>query len=175
MFPMVSKNSELSRVFWHHFAGPKLGLRTNAPRTSNCLKSPNNRRTSLCKSVQNPQHGLGLFATVDFQPGDIVTWYDGFVIPKEELWAKFVLYQPGTHTLTLDASGFAVQGLQQPVEGWGGASFINHRPCDLANSEYCVLPAGKHNLDYNLPALDTDEVEFPICIIVAIRKIAANS
>ena len=118
------------------------------------------------------QHGLGLFAAVHFQPGDIVTWYDGFIIPKEDLWAEFVLYQPGSHTLTLDGSDFAVQGLQQPVEGWGGASFINHRPSDLANAKYLTLPARKHRLHYSLPAMDTEEMDVPMCVIVATQKIA---
>ena len=121
-----------------------------------------------------PAQGLGLFASRAFRQGDVVTWYDGFVVPKEKLWAEFLLYQPGSHTLTLDDTEFAVQGLQHPVNGWGGASFINHRPHDISNCIYVVLCPKNHRLQYSLPPLDVDEVDLPVCVMRATRDIRAD-
>ena len=125
----------------------------------------------VVRSATIPSQGFGLFSTKKFERRDPVTWYDGFVVPKEDLWTEFLLYQPGSHTLTLDGSDYAVQGLQQPVNGWGAGSFINHRPVDLANCEYIVLSPKNHRLKYSLPPLDVDDQEFPMCVIVATRDI----
>ena len=119
-------------------------------------------------------HGLGLYASRSFDMREVVTWYDGFALPKELLWSEHVLYQPGSHTLTLDGSPFAVQGLQHPIEGWGGGAFINHRPPDLANCEYTILSHNQHRLRYSLPSCDIDTAKLPMCIIRATRNIVSN-
>ena len=51
-----------------------------------------------------PEHGLGLFAERNFRRGEILTWYDGFVVPKDQLWLETLFYQPGStpsHSLDL--------------------------------------------------------------------------
>ena len=121
-----------------------------------------------------PSQGLGLFASRSFRRGEIITWYDGFVIPKEDLWSEFLLYQPGSHTLTLAESEYAVQGLQHPIKNWGGASFINHRPAELSNCAYIILPPHKHRLQYSLPPLGVDDIDLPICVMRATRDIEFN-
>ena len=121
-----------------------------------------------------PSHGMGLFASENIKRRSIVTWYDGFVVPKEALWTELLLYQPGSHTLTLDGTDLAVQGLQHPIEGWGAGSFINHRPAELANCDYLVLSSSQHHLHYHLPPLDVDTDRFPVCVITARRDIKAK-
>ena len=119
-------------------------------------------------------HGLGIYASHSFCTREVVTWYDGFALPKEELWSEHVLYQPGSHTLTLDGSPFAVQGLQHPVKGWGGGAFINHRPLELSNCEYTVLSHSQHRLRYSLPSYEITTTKLHVCVIRATRRINAN-
>ena len=127
-----------------------------------------------CDRATIASHGMGLFASHNIKRGSIVTWYDGFVVPKEALWTELLLYQPCSHTFTFDRTDFAVQGLQHPVEGWGAGSFINHRPAELANCEYLIFPASQHRLQYHLPPLDVKIDRFPVCVIIARRDIKAN-
>ena len=121
-----------------------------------------------------PKHGLGLFASRPFHRGEVVTFYDGFIIEKEMLWSENLFYQPGSHTLTLLGSNFAVQGLQHPWTGMGGGAFINHRPLSRANCVYFCLGKDEHSLEYSLPGPDDLDSDLDMCVLVATRPISSG-
>jgi hypothetical protein len=65
--------------------------------------------------------GNGLFAAVCFEPGDVITFYDGARLTGAE--AK-EFGRVATHLASI-CTHDVIDGLRQPADGRGGGSFIN--------------------------------------------------
>ena len=84
------------------------------------------RPSDLPESGDGPV-GNGLFATVDFSKGDVITIYDGEVISSKEAKAVDANGRPlraQTHMKNIDHHS-VIDGLKHPVPGRGGGSFMN--------------------------------------------------
>lgn len=72
-----------------------------------------------------PEAGRGLFASRNFRKGELVTEYVGEIITREE--ARKRLKVGNFHYLgTLVSGMYEIDGIQEPADGLGAASFINH-------------------------------------------------
>ena len=127
------------------------------------------------RSASILNQGLGLWSEKSFAPGDIITFYDGEPVNNEDLFSETLGRQPGSHTLTIFGSIFAIQGLRLPYSGAGGGSFANHRPQRVSNASYvCLDRAGakKLRIDYAIsPDVDMDAKGLGGCAIIATRRI----
>ena len=127
------------------------------------------------RKAQLIDQGNGLWATKPFQRGDVITFYDGQPVDKIDLFSETVGHQPGSHTLTIDRSQIAVQGLRMPFKGGGGGSFANHRPPHLANATYWSIEQTDkhiHNINYAVdPDEDIDVRLMTHCVLVAVQPI----
>ena len=108
--------------------------------------------------------GNGLFATMDFSKGDVITIYDGEVIDStlaKELGPDGRPKRPQTHMKSIDRYT-VIDGLKHPVAGRGGGSFLND-------------PRG--HFPYNAEMVRVDCVEargrnkgIPVCVYVAATR-----
>eukprot|EP01055_Gregarina_sp_Pseudo9_P001101 Gregarina_sp_Pseudo_9__1100@NODE_1717_length_1371_cov_29_033033_g1591_i0_p1_GENE_NODE_1717_length_1371_cov_29_033033_g1591_i0NODE_1717_length_1371_cov_29_033033_g1591_i0_p1_ORF_typecomplete_len435_score63_22SET/PF00856_28/1_4e03SET/PF00856_28/6_6e15_NODE_1717_length_1371_cov_29_033033_g1591_i0311335 len=79
-----------------------------------------------------PSAGRGLFASRDFKKGELVTEYVGEIITRDE--ARRRLRRGMFHYLgTLVTGMYEIDGIKEPQEGVGAASFINHARRPHAN------------------------------------------
>ena len=107
------------------------------------------RRSKLTSDKGDP--GNGLFATMVFSKGDVITTYDGEVISSTVAKAldangRPVLQQ--THMKSVDRHT-VIDGIKQSVPGKGGGSFINDPTRrDLYNAKMvivdCVETSGRN-------------------------------
>jgi len=85
------------------------------------------RRSNLPLGEDGEDPGNGLFATMDFSKGDVITIYDGEVIEStlaKERGPDGRPKRPQTHMKSINTYT-VIDGLKQPVAGRGGGSFLN--------------------------------------------------
>ena len=82
--------------------------------------------------------GMGLFATMDFMKGDVITIYEGEHIYKEEACKREVK----THMASI-CSRLVIDGIKRPENGIGGGSFVNDpRNRMMRNAEFKTAREG---------------------------------
>lgn len=89
------------------------------------------RGVEVRPSTLGPQAGNGLFATIPFVSGDVITLYDGTRL-RDRAHARSQPKQ--THIVHKD--GTYVSGLRRPVAGRGGGSFVNDGGTRRANAVF---------------------------------------
>lgn len=82
--------------------------------------------------------GRGLYACRPFKRGELVTEYAGEIISRDEAQRRA---QRGEFQFlgTLVSGMYEIDGLQEPVDGKGAASFINHAASSRANVKWSHL------------------------------------
>lgn len=93
--------------------------------------------------------GRGLFATMDFFKGDVITIYEGEHIDKDDALMRNVK----THMASI-CSRCVIDGIKDPKTGSGGGSFVNDpRLCRLRNAKFKRVDEGyKSHYGVNLIA-----------------------
>ena len=82
--------------------------------------------------------GRGLFATMDFFKGDVITIYEGEHIDKDDALMRNVK----THMASI-CSRCVIDGIKNPKKGAGGGSFVNDpRLCTLRNAQFRRVDEG---------------------------------
>jgi hypothetical protein len=92
--------------------------------------------------------GNGLFATMPFSKGDVITTYDGEVISSamaKAVDANGRPLRPQTHMKSIDHYT-VINGMKKQMRGHGGGSFINDpQRRELYNAKMdCVKPRGQN-------------------------------
>jgi hypothetical protein len=105
-------------------------------------------RPSNLISDEGDDPGNGLFATMAFRQGDMITTYDGEVISStvaKTLDANSRPVRQQTHMKSIDRYS-VIDGIKQIVPGRGGGSFINDpQRRELYNAKMdCVKPRGQN-------------------------------
>ena len=90
---------------------------------------------NVCKSIKRPWTGLAVIAHKPFRCGDIITVYDGGLFNKLHVPpANDYFSALNTHLCSIPMTDFVISGLQVPVTGRGGGSFVNHSAPPGANA-----------------------------------------
>lgn len=130
----------------------------------------------IVASTLGTHAGYGAFVTEPVCEGNVVTVYDGWLIPRalvprpgeprdRELWQ---------HCMAMKATDYVVLGLRYPIIGRGAGSFVNHC-AGHANVAVRVI-ANTFAWDYFGDTAMTNAIDgkMPVLVVVALRSIEAG-
>ena len=101
------------------------------------IKSDTHFKLVECKESEIEGAGIGVFACVDLEVDDIVTFYTGTFVKEEPKDRKAVEY-------SIAVNGGYLLGIQKPQVGKGVASFINRECRKLKKWKNCELTLGSN-------------------------------
>ncbi len=142
---------ETSSITHKDDAGPSPNVRPRRPR----LQWPGVTIGNGLEVSESLLHdaGMGLFATMDFFKGDVITIYEGEHIDKDDALTRNIK----THMASI-CSRCVIDGIKSPIDDAGGGSFVNDpRLCTLRNATFRRVDEG-YKSQYGVNLIATRDI-----------------